>query len=137
MSTKKIITLIVATLIGLVLLVAIFVGGVVGFAIYTVGHSEAAGTSRKFLRENKKLKDEIGEVKDFGSIVTGNVNVANGNGAARISLKVIGEKKTVNADVDLMYRNNGSWRVVEAFYFNDSNVRIDLLEKFEPEPPEK
>src|SRR2546430_7962180 len=110
MSTKKIILIIAGILAALGLIVALFVGGIVWFAFHTIAKSEAADTARTFLRNNEILKQDIGEVKDFGSFVTGNVNVQNTDGEASLHLKVIGEKRTVNATVDLSYRNNRSWR---------------------------
>src|SRR5688572_31779532 len=40
------------------LLAALFVGGIVGFALYTVGNSEAAVRAKEFLRSNERLKAE-------------------------------------------------------------------------------
>jgi hypothetical protein len=70
MTTKKIV-LIVAAVVGvLVLLAAVFVGGIIGFTLYSVGNSEAAAKAKDFLRNSDKLKTDIGEVKDFGSIIS-------------------------------------------------------------------
>src|ERR1700694_5415508 len=97
MSTSKII-LIIAGVVGvLALIVALFVGGVAWFAFHTIAKSEAADAARTFLRNNEILKQDIGEVKDFGSLITGNINVQNTDGEATLRLKVIGEKRTVNA----------------------------------------
>ena len=131
MTTKKLIIIIVAVLLVVGLLVVICVGGIVGFAFYSISKSDAATTARTFLRGNEKLKQDIGEVKDFGTFVTGSINIQNSDGDARLSLKVIGERKTVNASVGLMYRNNGKWRVVDASYRNDDGQTIDLLSPYE------
>src|SRR6266511_6431082 len=119
MSTKKIILIIGGILCVLALLVAIFVGGIAWFVFHTIGSSEAADTARTYLRTNQKMKQDIGEVKDFGSLVTGNINVSNGDGVATLYIKVYGEKKTVNARVDLSFRNNRNWRVTDASYDRD------------------
>src|ERR1700686_2830255 len=116
MSTKKIVLIIVGIFTALALIVALFVGGTVLFAFRTIGNSEAAETARTFLRNNELLKRDIGNVKDFGWFVTGNISVQNTDGEATLHLKVIGEKRTVNATVDLSYRNNRSWRVTGATY---------------------
>src|SRR5712691_2127765 len=71
MSTKKLILIIAGSLAVLGLIVALFVGGIVWFAFHTIAKSEAAETARTFLRNNEILKQDIGEVKDFGSFVTG------------------------------------------------------------------
>jgi hypothetical protein len=120
-----------SVLIGLGLIVAIFVGGIIGIALFSVGRSEAAETAKTFLRNDERLKQDIGEIKDFGSFVTGNVNIDNGSGNATINLKVKGERKTVNASVDLMYRSGGQWRVTAASYQNDAGQTVELLNPYE------
>jgi Cytochrome oxidase complex assembly protein 1 len=131
MTTKKIVVIIVAVIVVVFLLIAVFVGGVIGFAFYSVGNSQAAVTAKAFLRKNERLKQDIGEVKDFGSFITGSINVENNNGVANLHLKVIGEKKTVNASVQLMYTNGREWRVTQATYKNENGQTIDLINAFE------
>jgi hypothetical protein len=131
MSTKKIILIIAGILAVLGLIVALFVGGIFWFVFHTIGTSEAAETARTFLRNNEILKRDIGEVKDFGSFVTGNVNVQNTDGEATLNLKVIGEKRTVNATVNLSYRSNRSWRVTGATYERDGQT-VDLVQGYGP-----
>ena len=131
MTSKKIIIIIVAVAMIMGLLVVVFVGGIVGFAFYSIGHSEAAITAKDFLKNNKKLKDEIGDIKDFGSFVTGNINVHNDNGDATLNIKVIGERKTVNASVDMVYRSGRPWRVSSATYVNDAGQTVNLLNPYD------
>jgi hypothetical protein len=131
MTTKKIVLIVVGVVVVLGLLAALFVGGIIGFALYTVGNSEAAARAKDFLRNNEELKADIGEVKDFGSIITGSVNVDNNNGKATLNLKVIGERKTVNAAVDLVYTNGSAWRVIAASYVNSSGQTVDLLNPYD------
>jgi glutamate/tyrosine decarboxylase-like PLP-dependent enzyme len=133
MSTKKIVLIIVGIVAVLGLIVALFVGGIALFVFRTIGHSEAADTARAYLRNNEKLKQDIGEVNDFGSIVTGNINVSNGDGVATLYLKVYGANKNVNARVDLQYRNNRNWRVTDASYESDGKT-IELMQPYEPAP---
>jgi hypothetical protein len=134
MTTRKIVFIIAGIVGVLVLLVALFVGGITWFAFHTIGNSEAAETARTYLRGNKILKSDIGEVKDFGSFVTGSVNVQNADGEATLYLKVIGENRTVNARVDLSYRSNRSWRVTGANYDRDGTT-VDLMQSYESQPP--
>ncbi len=131
MTTKKIVLIVAGVVIVLGLVVVLFVGGIVGLALYQVGNSEAATKAKDFLRTSEKLKQDIGEVKDFGSIVTGSVNVSDGNGQATLHLKVIGENETVNASVQLLYLNRGEWRVSSASYINTDGQTIDLLDPFD------
>lgn len=131
MTTKKIVVIVAAVVITIGLLIAIFIGGIIGVALYAVGNSEAATVAKEFLRKNDRLKQDIGEVKDFGSIVSGSVNINNGNGTASLQLKVEGERKTVNATVELMLRSGGQWQVTEASYVNDAGDAVDLLKAYD------
>ncbi|HEY8187905.1 MAG TPA: cytochrome c oxidase assembly factor Coa1 family protein [Pyrinomonadaceae bacterium] len=131
MTTKKIVIIIVSIVIVLGLIVVVFVGGIVGFAFYQISNGDAGMTAKAFLKNNERLKQDIGDVKDFGSFVTGNINVSNGDGTAILNLKVIGERKTVNASVELMYRNGRQWRVTAASYKNDAGETIYLLNPYD------
>lgn len=131
MTAKKIILIVAGILIVIVLLILIFVGSIVGVVFYSIGNSDAAREAKTFLKENQKLKDDIGEVKDFGSLITGSVNVQNDTGQATINLKVVGEKKTVNATVELLLTNGRQWRVSSAYYVNDKGEKIILLDPYE------
>ena len=130
MTTKKIVLIIGGVVIVLGFLVVCFVAAIVGFALYQVSNSEAAATARDFLRNSDKLKVETGEIKDFGNIITGSVNLHNGNGEATLNLKVIGERNTVNATVDLVLVSGSAWRVSSASYVNSSGQTIDLLDPY-------
>src|SRR6185503_2685019 len=131
MTTKKIVLIIGGVVVVLGLVVVVFVGGIAGLALYQVGNSEAAVRAKDFLRTNEKLKQDIGEVKDFGSIVTGSVNLENGHGEATLNLKVIGEQETVNASVHLLPASGSNWRVSSASYVNASGQSISLLDPYD------
>ena len=133
MSTKKIVLIIAGVLAVLGLIVVLFVGGIAWFTFRTIGNSDAAEASRTFLRNNEILKRDIGDVKDFGWLISGNINVQNTDGEATLHLKVYGEKRTVNARVDLSYRNNRSWRVTGASYDKEGQT-IDLVQGYGPSP---
>lgn len=136
MTTKKLVIIIVSVLAAAGLLVVIFAGGIVGLAFYSIGKSEAATTAKTFLKNNEKLKQDIGNVNDFGTFITGSVNTRNADGEASLSLKVIGEKRTVHANVVLVYRDNRAWRVTDASYVNEQGQTINLLDAYEAAPPE-
>jgi cytochrome oxidase complex assembly protein 1 len=131
MTTKKIVLIVGGVVVVLGLVVVLFVAGIVGVALYEVGNSEAANKAKDFLRHSEKLKQDIGEVRDFGSIVTGSVNVSDGNGQATLHLKVIGASKTVAAAVQLVYVNRGEWRVSSASYVDTGGQNIDLLDPYD------
>src|SRR5262245_4030916 len=130
MTTRKIVLIVVAIVVAIGLIVVIFVGGIVGFAFYSIGKSDAAMTAKEFLRNSPALKQDIGEVKDFGMFPTGSINIQNANGAATLNLKVIGAQKTVNASVNLAY-NGRAWRVSSASYVNDHGQTVNLLDPYE------
>ena len=131
MSTKKILLIVGGIVLVLGLIVALFVGGIVFFVFRTIGNSEAAETARSYLRNNEKLKQDIGEVKDFGWLVSGNINVSNGDGVATLYLKAIGEKGDAKARVDLQYRDNRAWRVTGASYTRNGQT-VDLMQAYGP-----
>ena len=135
MTNKKIVVIVVSVVVVLVLVAGLFVGGVAFFALRAMGNSEAAETARTFLRNNETLKRDIGDVKDFGWLVSGNFNTSNGDGAAQLKLKVIGERKEVNATVELVYRDGRPWRVTAASYRNDRGEIINLLEPYDSYSP--
>jgi hypothetical protein len=131
MTTKKIVIIAGSIVLVIGLIVVIFVGGIIGIVFYSIGNSEAADTARSFLQKNEQLKTDIGEIKEFGSIVTGSVNIDGGSGKATINLKAVGERKSVNASVELIYRNGQPWRVTAASYQNDKGENIELLNPYQ------
>jgi hypothetical protein len=131
MTTKKILLMIGGVVLVLGFLVVCFVGAIVGFALYSLNQSEAASRARDYLRNNEKLQADIGTVTDFGNIVTGSVAFQNGEtGSATLYLKVIGERQTVNANVELLLRNR-EWSVIRANYVNSSGQTIPLLDPYD------
>ena len=130
MTTKKIIVIVVSVLIALGLIVVLVAAGIIGVVFYQIGNSDAANVAKDFLRNNEQLKQDIGNVKDFGSFPTGNISIANGEGTAELNLKVIGERKTVNAQVELIFRRGHQWRVTAASYRNDAGQTVDLLNPY-------
>ena len=131
MTTKKILLIVGGVVLVLGFLVVCFVGAIVGFALYSVGNSEAAVRAKDFLRNNERLKTETGDVKDFGKIVTGSINLAGNEGQATLHLKVIGERETVNATVEMILVSSGAWRISSASYVNASGKTIDLLDPYD------
>lgn len=130
MTTKKVLLMIGGVVLVLAFLVICFVGAIVGFALYQVSNSEAADRARDFLSKNEKLQADIGKVEDFGNIVTGKVRLNDGTGQATLNLKVIGERQTVNASVELLLSNR-MWSVISARYVNSSGQTIPLLDPYD------
>lgn len=109
----------------------VFVGGILGITFYQVGSSEAAAKAKDFLRNNDKLAGDIGEVKDFGRILSGGVIVVNNNGEATLHIKVIGERQSVDTCVNLVFTNGSAWRVSAASYVDSSGQKIYLPDPYD------
>ena len=135
MTTKKLLIIVFGILGALALLVVIFAGGIIGIAFYAIGNSEAATVAKSFLKQNEKLKKDIGEVRDFGSFVTGSINAQDSAGTATLNLKVIGARRTVNASVSLTYGQSRQWRVTDASYVNEAGQTVSLLDRYGESPP--
>src|ERR1041385_9386328 len=131
MTAKKIAFVVGMVLVVLAFLTTIFLIAIVFFGLYTVNNSEPAEKAKTYLRNNEKLKQDVGEVQNFGNIVTAAINDRNGNSEVTLKLKVIGEKKTVNATVDLMLVQGNSWRVTSASYVNSSGQTIALFDPYD------
>jgi hypothetical protein len=136
MSRKKLILIVAGVAAGLVLLAALFIGAIAGFVFYTIGSSEAAETAREFLRTSERLRQETGEVRDFGSIVTGTIREHEAGGSATLNFKVVGALRTINASVNLIYKEAYGWRVVGGSYRNDAGRTIELLDSYGTAPEE-
>ena len=131
MTTKKIMVIVGSVVLGLTVLIAGFLVTIVGLGLYAVKNSESAEKAKDYLRNNEKLKQDIGEVKDFGSIVIPSVEVRDGNNYVTLRLKVIGEKKTVNATVVVILVQGNVSRVASASYVNSSGQKIPLLDPYD------
>ncbi len=131
MTTKKIMVIVGSVLLGLTVLILAFLVTIGGLWLYAVKNSESAEKAKDYLRKNEKLKQDIGEVKDFGSIVSASVDARDDDHPVTMNLKVIGEKKTVNATVVLILVQGGAWRVTSASYVNSSGQKIPLLDPYD------
>ncbi len=131
MTTRKIVLIVVGVLVTTGVAVVLVAGGIVGYSLYSFGKSDAARTAQDYLRSNEKLRQDIGDIKDFGTFPSGSINVENFDGDASLKLKVIGINKTIDATVDLTYRQGRSWRVVCASYINEQGRVIELLNPYD------
>lgn len=135
MTTKKLLAIVVGILCALALVVVLFAGAIIGLAFYAIGHSEAASTAKAFLKQNEKLKEDLGEVRDFGTFVTGSINSQGAEGTATLNLKVIGARRTANASVSMVYTQARAWRVTAASYVNEAGQTVPLLDRYNDSPP--
>ena len=131
MIRKKSVFVVGGVLVALALLTTIFIVVIVFLGLYTVKNSESAEKAQDYLRRSEKLKQDIGEVQKFGNIVTAAINDRNGNSEVTLKLKVFGERKTVNATVDLMLVQGNAWRVTSASYVNSNGQTVKLLDPYD------
>lgn len=131
MTTKKIVFIVCSVVVVLALLIGIFLAGIFFLGFYSVRNSESAEKAKSYLRNNEKLKQDIGEVQNFGNIVTAAIDDRNGNNEVTLKLKVVGERKTVNATVDLMLVQGNAWRVTSASYVDSNGQKISLLDPYD------
>ena len=114
----------------LLVVVLIIVAGIVGATFYTIGHSEAAQTAKDFLRRNEKLRADVGDVRDFGWLVTGSIDTHNADGDATLRLKVIGARRSAPASVRLAYREGKAWRVTGASFEAADGRTVSLFDPY-------
>jgi thioredoxin 1 len=114
----------------LLVLVALIAAVIAGTIFYSIGHSEAARTAKDYLRRNEKLRSDVGDVQDFGWLVSGHINVQTTDGDATLRLKVIGSKRTAPAYVRLAYRDGRDWRVVGASYEAADGRIVSLFDPY-------
>jgi len=131
MTAKKIVQIVGSVFGALLVLMLLFLLAIVFFGLYTVKNSESTEKAKDYLRKSDKLKQDIGEVRDFGNIVMASLNERNGDSEVTLKLKVIGERKTVNANVDLMLVQGNTWRVTSASYINSLGQKIALLDPYD------
>ena len=131
MKAKKIVFIIGSVLTVLMVLTAIFVVAIVYFGLYTVNRSEPAEKAKAYLRNNEKLKQDIGDVQNIGNVDTVGINDRNGDSEVTLKLRVYGANKTVNATVNLMLVQGNAWRVTSASYVNSNGQTVKLLDPYE------
>ncbi|PYS88449.1 MAG: hypothetical protein DMF64_20360 [Acidobacteria bacterium] len=130
MSNAKLFLLVGGLIAGLCLLILLFVGAIAGIVFYSIEHSAATQAAENFLRHNETLKQDIGEVREFGWFISGQINAQGTDGVAGLRLKAIGTRRSAWTTVRLVYRNGGDWRVVGAWYVNAEGRTVPLLDPY-------
>ena len=131
MTKKKIVLIVGGMLAVLAVVILVFVFAIFFLGFYTVKNSQSAEKAKAYLRSNEKLKQDIGEVQNFGNIITAAINDRNGDSEVTLKLTVFGERKTVSATVDLMLVQGNAWRVTSASYVNSNGQKISLLDPYD------
>ena len=86
------------------------------FVFSLIKQSDAYKTAVIHIEKNEVLREEIGGIKDYGIIPSGNINTSNGKGNARLEITVIGEEKEVEVTVILTKESQGEWEVKDLYY---------------------
>jgi hypothetical protein len=80
-------------------------------AIFSIKNSTAYQTAIWFLASNEKVKEQIGEVRNFGAFPGGEIQFKNGYGHAVLNITVYGLKGSVSAQVLLIKEPEQMWEV--------------------------
>lgn len=100
-----------------------------GMAYNHCSSSEAYLIADNFIKSNKNLKDEIGDIKEtkmaFSNFL---INEKNGEGQARFSILVTGSKKNTKVDFDVS-RNHEVWFIKSAKFKNKMGTDIQLIDE--------
>ena len=130
MSKKKLLIILAVAVTVLALLGVVFVGAIAGVVFHSISSSEAADAGRAFLKSNERLRQQTGEVRDFGWLVTGSIKTQEAGGAATLNFKVIGERRTLDTSVNLIYKEGYGWRAGGASYRDDAGKTVELLDSY-------
>ena len=71
--------------------------------------SDAYNAAIEFVEEQDDVLQLTGEIRDYGSWVSGNLNSPEGE--SNFTIKVIGEKGNVSINIKLEITRYGSWKV--------------------------
>ena len=106
------------------------------FKWWTQGGPAAA--SKAFLSEDPTVKEQIGDIKDFGHFPSGGFNEVNGEGTGRFVYSLKGTKGEGKAELDLVKHKGTSWQVVSGKLTVGGRDFILKQGALSPEaPPEK
>ncbi len=83
------------------------------FAGAAMKNSDAYKVAINEIERNQEILTETGGIKGYGMMPTGNVNISNGNGQARLEIKVLGNEKNISVNVHLTKEPNGAWKLIE------------------------
>lgn len=76
-------------------------------------NSDAYKVATKEIEQNQEIIDETGGIIGYGMLPTGNINMVDGHGQAKLEIKVLGNKKDMNVNVYLMKKPNAEWEIKE------------------------
>ena len=112
----------VIALIGIGLLFSIFLFFII---VGSMKKSDAYKTAIVEIENNQQLKNEIGEITDYGMFPTGSINYVDGYGEAELEINVIGTKETKSVYVYLIKEIDKEWKLVEMI--DEDDVVLETL----------
>ena len=83
------------------------------FAGAAMKNSDAYKVAIKEIERNQGILTETGGIKGYGMMPTGNVKISNGNGQARLEIKVLGNEKDMSVKVYLTKEPSAEWKLIE------------------------
>lgn len=83
------------------------------FVAGAMKNSDAYRVAIHEIEQNESILSETGGIKGYGMIPTGNVSITNGNGQARLNIKVLGKTKDINVHAYLTKASEGEWKLIE------------------------
>ena len=92
--------------------IAVFFFSIFFFISTFMKNSEAYKTAIKEIEQNKEILIEIGEIKGYGFMPTGNISTENGKGEAQLQITVLGKKNDIVVEVYLTKEINNNWKLI-------------------------
>lgn len=83
------------------------------FAGSAMKSSDAYKVAVKEIEVNEEILNETGGIKGYGIMPSGSINIANGQGEARLQINVLGNKRDLMVTVYLTKGPNGQWDLIE------------------------
>lgn len=103
----------IISIIGLGIIFFVFILSFVASSLKT---SNAYKLAISEIENNQEINKTVGNIVDYGWMPTANVRVTNGEGTATYDIKVIGEKKEINVQVELIKPKDGEWEITSFNY---------------------
>jgi Cytochrome oxidase complex assembly protein 1 len=126
-SSKKVIWIVVSIVVGLLLLLCLFVGGIVVAVFSSIKSSEPAKHAVTVAAQDSRVQAALGSPVKPGWIPGGSINVAGSSGEADLNIPLEGPLHKGTLYV-VARKSEGEWTYQKlAVRIEDSEERIDLL----------
>jgi DNA-directed RNA polymerase subunit RPC12/RpoP len=117
------------------MIVLIFLGTIAG-VFFMLKKSEAYRMSEAFIRENKEIRQTVGENIRFGLLPVGSVKLSGREGTANFKVRVKGSKGSTVVRVYLR-RYQGTWRVESILYEDKFGIQRRVVPSSEASPSKR